>query len=117
MFYWFFITSELILFQDNKYFENDKNILLIIAHPDDESMFFSPLLSYLSHKQYIEKTHILSLSNGGNDIRSKELKSAANKVFGVRTKNIKIINDVKHLKDGINLKWDNDIIIKYINDT
>ena len=111
----FSLHNELLLYVNNKYF-NKKNILLIIAHPDDESMFFTPLLSYLTHKQFTDKTHILSLSNGGSDTRSNELKSAANKVFGIRHKNIKIINDTENLRDCITLYWDKDIIIKHVNE-
>lgn len=111
----FSLQNELILFESNKYFEN-KNILLIIAHPDDESMFFSPFLSYLSHKLSIDNLYILSLSNGGNENRSKELKMATNKIFGIRNKNVKVINDTKYLKDDINLYWDNNVMIKYINE-
>ncbi|TYH69089.1 hypothetical protein ES332_D05G031600v1 [Gossypium tomentosum] len=27
-----------------------KNVLLVVAHPDDESMFFSPTINYLTSK-------------------------------------------------------------------
>lgn len=37
-------------------------ILLVIAHPDDESMFFIPTLLYLAKLQ--EKIHLLCLSTG-----------------------------------------------------
>eukprot|EP01084_Bolivina_argentea_P094511 169905_1 len=111
----FSLLNELSLYITDKYFER-KNILLVIAHPDDESMFFSPLLSYLSHKQFSDKTHILCLSNGGNDKRSKELQSSATKVFGIRKKNITIIDDTLNLKDNIKLYWNNDIIIQYMNE-
>ncbi len=37
------------------------NILLVIAHPDDEAMFFVPSLQHL--KQYFN-VHVLCLSNG-----------------------------------------------------
>eukprot|EP01084_Bolivina_argentea_P247316 413778_1 len=73
----FSLIDELLLYVNDKYLK-DKHILLVTAHPDDESMFFAPLLSYLTHKHHCHNTHILSLSNGGTVHRSKELRSAAN---------------------------------------
>ena len=103
------LQRELLLFVSEKYFEN-KNVLLVIAHPDDESMFFSPLLSFLERRHYSDNTHILSLSNGGNDARSKELKAAGMRVFGIRKKRIQI----KDFKDGMNEDWNTRIILEYI---
>ncbi|XP_077301387.1 uncharacterized protein LOC143921952 [Arctopsyche grandis] len=54
------------------------NSLLLIAHPDDESMFFSPFL-------YSNKPFILCLSDGGfegkGEIRRKELAAIKNMLF------------------------------------
>ena len=110
----FSLHKELLLYVNDKYFV-DKNILLLIAHPDDECMFFSPLLSYLSHSDKSDTTHILCLSNGGNHIRSKELRCSANTEFAIRNKHISIINDDIYLIDNIQLYWNNDRILKYVN--
>lgn len=52
-----------------------KNVLLVIAHPDDESMFFSPTINYLTSRRH--NLHILCMSNGNADgmgnIRKDEL--------------------------------------------
>ncbi|XP_040952462.1 uncharacterized protein [Gossypium hirsutum] len=43
----------LILFQlifKTRYTFAQKNVLLVVAHPDDESMFFSPTINYLTSK-------------------------------------------------------------------
>lgn len=54
--------------------------ILVIAHPDDESMFFAPTLLAL------ERVWVISLSNGNYDglgrIREKELKQACD-ILGV----------------------------------
>jgi len=51
-----------------------KNILYIIAHPDDEAMFFQPSIVTLRDKN---KLFLLCLSNGNAEglgrIREKEL--------------------------------------------
>jgi len=111
------LQRELLLFLDDGYFDN-KNVLLLIAHPDDESMFFSPLLCYLSRRDSLcsIKLHLLSLSNGGNSARSQELKNAAMRVFGMKKERIKVINDERRLKDDINTNWNADAIIEYVNE-
>ncbi|KAG9153627.1 hypothetical protein Leryth_008562 [Lithospermum erythrorhizon] len=59
-------------------FSNDgrvRNILLVIAHPDDESMFFTPTIIYLTSRGH--NVHILCISTGNADgmgnIRREEL--------------------------------------------
>lgn len=42
----------------------DSNILLLIAHPDDEAMFFSPTLMALTRPRCANKVQILCLSEG-----------------------------------------------------
>lgn len=111
----FSLQEPLLLFMNPKHLE-DKNILLLIAHPDDESMFFSPLLTYSSTRQWhmSDRTHILSLSNGGGHHRSQELRSAATNVFSIRKTQIEVINDETCLKDGITLDWESDAIMDYV---
>jgi N-acetylglucosaminylphosphatidylinositol deacetylase len=41
-----------------------KDVLIVIAHPDDEVMFFLPLISQLSG---VFKIHLLCISNGNAD--------------------------------------------------
>ncbi|XP_050937032.1 uncharacterized protein LOC103494031 isoform X2 [Cucumis melo] len=56
-----------------------RNILLVIAHPDDESMFFSPTINFLTSRGH--KLHILCMSIGNADgmgtIRREELYKAS----------------------------------------
>jgi N-acetylglucosaminylphosphatidylinositol deacetylase len=88
-----------------------KNIALIIAHPDDESMFFTPFITSFSSYSNI---HLLCLSSGDFDgigsTRMKELEKSTN---FLKIKTLKIIED-EHLKDGMNNKWDKEIIHSHI---
>lgn len=55
--------------------ENDKKtVLLITAHPDDESMFFIPTISNIKNIGY--KINILCLSNGNSERREEEFLKA-----------------------------------------
>ena len=84
--------------------------LLLIAHPDDESMFFVPLIQNLKYKGY--KVHVLCLSNGGSKIREDELKKAAT-VLNIDKLKICNLED-KGIVDGMNKKWNNSVIFSEI---
>ena len=89
-------------------------ILLIIAHPDDEVMFFSPLL--ISKRDSAGDVYILCLSTGNykglGDTRCKELyKSCA--IFGIPRVNIKIINH-EFLQDSMDEIWPPDYIVDIV---
>jgi N-acetylglucosaminylphosphatidylinositol deacetylase len=80
-----------------------KEILLIIAHPDDEIMFFYPSL-----KNFIKnnlKIRILCLSNGNfiglGKIREGEFSQVMKKL---KIEDFVILDDEK-LKDDMKLKW------------
>jgi hypothetical protein len=57
-----------------------RNIALVIAHPDDESYFFGPLLTSLNNFQNNISLHILSMSIGNHDklgkFRIEEMKKS-----------------------------------------
>jgi len=57
------------------------NILYVIAHPDDEAMFFVPSIVQLRQPHLHNKLYLLCLSNGNFDglgkIREKELHASA----------------------------------------
>ena len=57
-----------------KQFIQIKKVLLIIAHPDDETMFFIPTIKIL--KNHGIKVFILSLTNGGSTVREHELQAS-----------------------------------------
>ena len=82
---------------------NWRRVLLVISHPDDESMFFGPTIQAL--RRAGARTHILCLSNGDADglgaVREKELE-IARKFLGVDSS--EVVNDSK-LKDGFKEAW------------
>jgi LmbE family N-acetylglucosaminyl deacetylase len=80
-------------------------VVLVIAHPDDEVMFFTPTLLSLSRAGH--HLSILCLSNGNfegiGNIRTNELiKSAA--MFGIATKDVYVLDDPQ-LQDGMYNTW------------
>jgi N-acetylglucosaminylphosphatidylinositol deacetylase len=82
------------------------NAMLVIAHPDDESMFFVPLLYTLVAN--LIPIHVLCLSTGNYDglgaIRKKEL-DAACQVLGIPTANVHCIDDETRFADGPIHEW------------
>ena len=101
-----FLTALLISSRDFiKKFEN-KKILIITAHPDDEVMFFTPLIHSFKHCQFT----LLCLSNGNSaglgKIREKELENAC-KFLGIN--GLEIVNN-KSLEDGMDKFWNKEIV-------
>lgn len=90
------------------------DVLLVFAHPDDEAMFFTPLLTSLRTRNI--SMHFLCLSNGNYDglgkVREKEL-VASGAFFGVQRRNIKIV-DRAELQDGMRNVWNTTVIRKEI---
>ncbi|ESL11646.1 N-acetylglucosaminyl-phosphatidylinositol-deacetylase [Trypanosoma rangeli SC58] len=82
------------------------DVLLVFSHPDDEAMFFSPMLEHL--KRYEVKAHFLCLSNGNYEglgaIREKELGLSA-QYLGVHRNKVKMVNHPA-LQDGMQASWD-----------
>lgn len=70
-----------------------KNVLLVTAHPDDETMFFSPLLNYLQSENF--NTHVLCLTYGqllpemSSPVRKSEFESVMD---FLKIKDFKILN-------------------------
>lgn len=91
------------------------DVLLVFAHPDDEAMFFAPLLTSL--RRLNVRFHFLCLSSGNADglgkVRSKELTASA-KYFGAAT--CKIIDDPS-LPDGMLQSWDKAVVARTVRQT
>ncbi|KYR00566.1 phosphatidylinositol glycan [Tieghemostelium lacteum] len=89
---------------------NGKSVLFIIAHPDDECMFFTPTIRHYVQSFY--NIHILCLTTG-NDLtisRGKELIESCVEL-GIPAKNVKVDN---WMRDGMDEIWDTNKIIKVI---
>lgn len=83
----------------------DPRLLLVTAHPDDETMFFAPLL--VAAVQQHARVFVLCLSTGDADgkgeVRAKELLRAC-AVFGISTRDVTVL-DHPHLRDGMHTNW------------
>ncbi|XP_031131364.1 probable N-acetylglucosaminyl-phosphatidylinositol de-N-acetylase isoform X2 [Ipomoea triloba] len=87
-----------------------RNVLLVIAHPDDESMFFAPTINYLTSKGH--NVHILCMSTGNadgmGDTRKQELYLAA-ATLKVSPQQVNIL-DHPDLQDGFGKIWNSDLL-------
>ncbi|KAL8129473.1 LOW QUALITY PROTEIN: hypothetical protein V2J09_018628 [Rumex salicifolius] len=110
--------------------EQKKNVLLVIAHPDDESMFFAPSINYLTSRGH--NIHILCLSTGMPDhlipidcptignadgigkIRTIELYKAS-AVLKVPMQQVKVV-DHQDLQDGFGKVWNLSLIAKFVEE-
>lgn len=91
-------------------FSQVESILLVTAHPDDEVMFFSPLLQYAAdHKRRVS---VLCLSTGNfdglGDIRKKELIEACG-AFKIEPEDIEVVDDPR-LQDGMDEDWPVEVV-------
>ncbi|PNY29889.1 N-acetylglucosaminyl-phosphatidylinositol de-N-acetylase, partial [Tolypocladium capitatum] len=90
----------------------NKRICLLIAHPDDEAMFFAPTLLSLTRPETGNHVKVLCLStgnaNGLGETRKRELiKSCV--MLGLRQDDVFVI-DSPEFQDSIRADWDkNDI--------
>lgn len=88
-------------------------ILFVIAHPDDEAMFFVPSILALARSN--RPIHLLCLSTGDYEgpstgkVRTKELYASASGVLGIKKADVKIIDD-EELRDGPLNRWNEDRI-------
>jgi N-acetylglucosaminylphosphatidylinositol deacetylase len=93
-----------------------KNICLLIAHPDDECMFFGPILRQISKLN--NKLFILCMTNGNfygkGKQRELELKESCSNLIGGEN-SLTIINHTK-LPDDPKFEWDTDLCKSIISD-
>ncbi|KAF9908263.1 hypothetical protein EC991_010103 [Linnemannia zychae] len=93
------------------------SILLAIAHPDDEAMFFGPTLAELSRPEHGNTIHVLCMSSGNHDglgeIRKKELVASC-KMFGIRESRVTVL-DREEMQDGPNNLWDPSLVGDQMN--
>ncbi|OJJ61929.1 hypothetical protein ASPSYDRAFT_144858 [Aspergillus sydowii CBS 593.65] len=86
----------------------NKRICLLIAHPDDEAMFFSPTLLALTKPELGNHIKILCLSSGDADglghIRRDELTKSA-KRLGIRNDSDVLVLDDPRFQDSMSIEW------------
>ncbi|KZP25025.1 LmbE-like protein [Athelia psychrophila] len=98
---------------DNFGHKTPSRVLLVTAHPDDETMFFAPtLLGLLSHPKEVVEVYSLCLSTGDADglglTRPNELARALG-VLGVDDDKHWVANH-PNLKDNFTATWDPQVI-------
>lgn len=85
-----------------------KRILLLIAHPDDEAMFFAPTLLSLTRPELENHIKILCLSSGNADglgeTRKKELVKSA-MVLGLRSEDDILVIEDTNFPDSMTTTW------------
>jgi N-acetylglucosaminylphosphatidylinositol deacetylase len=85
-------------------------VLLVVAHPDDEAMFFSPLL--IAAKANHWRMSILCISTGNFDglgfIRKQEMMSSAD-IYDIPRDEVNVI-DNEQLQDGMANNWPAELI-------
>lgn len=87
----------------------NKRICLLIAHPDDEAMFFAPTVLALTKPELGNHLKILCLSTGDADglgeVRKKELQKSALHL-GLRDESdVFIMDDLSRFPDGMDKNW------------
>ncbi|XP_068156062.1 N-acetylglucosaminyl-phosphatidylinositol de-N-acetylase [Drosophila tropicalis] len=90
-------------------------VLFVTAHPDDECMFFGPLIYSLTQRDGCQ-VYILCLSNGNYEqlaqLRREELWRACMKL-GIPEENIVLVN-ATNLPDDPNVEWRPDAVASLI---
>uniref|UniRef100_A0AAF5DC84 N-acetylglucosaminylphosphatidylinositol deacetylase n=2 Tax=Strongyloides stercoralis TaxID=6248 RepID=A0AAF5DC84_STRER len=113
----FILSIYFILSSEGRGFniQRQSRVLIVIAHPDDETMFFSPTIGDLSSRS--DDVYILCVTTGnyygkGRE-RKKELVRAVEKL-GVKQGNV-LIMDLEKYKDGPD-PWEEERLSKHILD-
>ncbi|KAK6123797.1 hypothetical protein DH2020_042466 [Rehmannia glutinosa] len=92
-----------------------RNVLLVTAHPDDESMFFAPVINYLISRGH--NLHVLCMSTGNADgmgsIRKEEL-YLASAVLKIPIHQVKVL-DHPDLQDGFGKVWNSNLLASIID--
>lgn len=94
------------LISDKVSIKSRKNILFVIAHPDDECMFFAPTIISLTNAGHNVYLVCLSKGNfyGQGEKRKKELVTSCT-VLGIPVRNLSIVDD-ERFQDGMDNMWE-----------
>jgi N-acetylglucosaminylphosphatidylinositol deacetylase len=97
-------------------FQLDSKFLLVIAHPDDEVLFFSPFI--IACKNHNNPIAILCISDGnyygqGPKRRKEIIESAV--ALGLEPSDVTVLQDL-NLLDGHQNYWSPQLLSYYINE-
>lgn len=97
--------------------EADAKMFLVIAHPDDEAMFFVPIVAAIFRNTTCRRNiHVVCLSSGdfeGLGQQRKEELFLSCRHLGIATENVCVIDDVR-LRDGMKEEWDSAVIANHV---
>lgn len=85
-----------------------KKLLLVIAHPDDECMFFGPALRAFITAGW--SVHCVCIT-AGIDVRRSELEASC-KLMGIES--AKIIDDSSKFPDSMTVDWDTNALASHL---
>ncbi|KAJ6037015.1 hypothetical protein N7540_001294 [Penicillium herquei] len=110
--FWTFSATSSSPFTRNFPRLQNKRICLLIAHPDDEAMFFAPTVLALTKPELGNHLKILCLSTGDADglgeTRKKELKKSALQL-GLRDESdVFVVDDPTRFPDSMSAHWAED---------
>ncbi|ODQ78639.1 hypothetical protein BABINDRAFT_162347 [Babjeviella inositovora NRRL Y-12698] len=97
----------------------NKDIYFLIAHPDDEVMFFGPTILELSLPKYNNSMNLLCLSTGNGaglgSTRELELLKSTQILFSLYGSQrpqpvVKIVNDEARFMDTMDAEWDAQLV-------
>jgi N-acetylglucosaminylphosphatidylinositol deacetylase len=98
----------------------NKRICLLIAHPDDEAMFFAPTVLALTQPSLGNHIKILCLSSGDADglghIRKQELVKSG-LLLGLRNADDVLVLDDERFPDSMTKTWDSKVIANLLAST
>ncbi|KAG9839850.1 LmbE-like protein, partial [Aureobasidium melanogenum] len=98
----------------------NKRICLLIAHPDDEAIFFAPAVLALTRPELGNHIKILCLSSGDADglghIRKQELVKSG-LLLGLRNADDVLILDDERFPDSMTTTWDSKAIANLLAST
>ncbi|KAE8405060.1 putative deacetylase LmbE-like domain-containing protein [Aspergillus pseudonomiae] len=92
-------------------FQDARSILLVTAHPDDETLFFSPTITYRRTDPDVKRS-LLVISSGNydglGDKRQSELHSSCEQLHIAQDRCV--VLDVAELQDNPKQWWDEDMV-------
>ena len=93
-----------------------QNVQLIIAHPDDEVMFFAPALIELGKPQNRNNISVTCFSTGNAEglgpVRSLELERSL-EIMGIHQ--VELLDDESRFKDSMDIIWHAEDIVEFIH--
>jgi N-acetylglucosaminylphosphatidylinositol deacetylase len=92
-------------------------VLLVIAHPDDEAMFFAPALTALNAHKKLLPVRVLCLSTGNaaglGAVRQRELAASVDSLLKEVSHAVMVADDPR-LTDGMHEQWEPEYVAKVV---